>query len=117
MFIERSLFENGVYIIDGKTVEEQFDGDFDSYIFKNSQQGHMYNPQIFNKMAGPQFLIMIDDFDQIKQKSNGRYTTFLTKLKEKKVNIIFVTHEKFNLKTMSQIAHYKTIRLEKMKSI
>ena len=36
MCIERGLFENGLYIIDGKKVGENFQSDFEAYITKMS---------------------------------------------------------------------------------
>jgi hypothetical protein len=34
--VERGMFETGVYIIKGKEVEDKYEGDFESYIIKNS---------------------------------------------------------------------------------
>jgi hypothetical protein len=60
---------------------------------------------------------MIDDFHLIRPRSNGRYNIFLNRLLEKKVNIILVTHESFNMKEVFQTVLFKTIKLEKLNEI
>jgi hypothetical protein len=54
---------------------------------------------------------MIDDFHLVRPKSNGRYNLFLKKLIEKKVNVIFVTHDNFNMKDLLPQISIKTIKL------
>ena len=71
----------------------------------------MFNLQSFNKYANSNFLIMIDDFHLIRPRSNGRYNLFLKKMIEKKVNVIFVTHENFNIKDLLPQILIKTIKL------
>ena len=112
MCIERGLFEGGVYIIEGKRVSENFQSDFEAYISKMSESEGMFTLPSFNKYADSNFLLIIDDFHTIRPKSNGRYNLFMTKLLQKKVSIIFVTHETYNLRDL--IPSYRSIKLERL---
>lgn len=77
----------------------------------------MFNLQSFNKYADSNFLLMIDDFHLIRPRSNGRYNLFLKKLFEKKVNIIFVTHESYNMRLHFQDLLIKTIKIERLADV
>lgn len=77
----------------------------------------MFNLQSFNKYADSNFLIMIDDFHLIKPRSNGRYNMFLNKLIDKKVNVIFVTHESYNLRDQFPNIGIRMIKMEKMSDV
>ena len=61
MFVERGMFESGVYIMSGKEVEEKYQSDFEAYIMKNAETGNIFNLQSFNKYANSKFMLMIDD--------------------------------------------------------
>ena len=74
----------------------------------------MFNLQSFNKYADSNFLLMIDDFHLIKPRSNGRYSLFLRKLIEKKVNVIFVTHESYNLREQFPDLGIRVIKIERL---
>lgn len=77
----------------------------------------MFNLQSFNKYANSNFLLMIDDFHLIRPRANGRYNLFLKKLIQKKVNVIFVTHENFNMRDLLPSIYIKTIKIEKLKGV
>jgi ABC-type cobalamin/Fe3+-siderophores transport system ATPase subunit len=117
MCVERGLFENGVYIMDGKEIEEKHQSDFEAYIYKKSETGTIFNLQAFNKYGNENFLLIIDDFHLIRPRSNGRYNIFLNRLLEKKVNIILATYESFNVKETFQSVVFKTIKIEKLNEI
>jgi hypothetical protein len=55
---------------------------------------------------------MIDDFHLIKPRSNGRYNIFLNRLIDKKVNLVLVTHETFNIRDI--FPSIRTIKIEKL---
>lgn len=46
-------------------------------------------------------MLIIDDFNMIKPKSNGRFYLFLQKIVDKKVNLIIVTNNQYNEKTLT----------------
>lgn len=77
----------------------------------------MFNLYSFNKYANSNFLLIIDDFHLIKPRSNGRYNLFLRKLIQKKVNVVFVTHENFNLRDLLPSSSIKIIKVEKLKGV
>jgi hypothetical protein len=70
------MFENGVYIIDGQKVEE-LDGDFESFFKKYSSIGKILNYEAFMKYGDSKFMLIIDDFNLIKPRSNGRFKFFM----------------------------------------
>jgi hypothetical protein len=115
MCIERGLFENGVYIIEGKKVEENFHSDFEAYITKMAESSSMFTLASFNKYADSNFLLIIDDFHMIRPRSNGRYDLFMTKLLHKKANVILVTHETHSLRDLE--VHFKVIKLERLTEV
>jgi hypothetical protein len=84
---------------------------------KTAENSNMFNLQSFNKYANSNFLLMIDDFHLIRPRSNGRYNLFLKKLIQKKVNVIFVTHENFNMRDLMPSISIKTVKIEKLKDI
>jgi hypothetical protein len=77
----------------------------------------MVSLQSFNKYANSNFLLLIDDFHLIKPRSNGRYNLFLRKLIEKKVNVVFVTHDNYNIKELLPSISVKLIRIERLNEI
>ena len=77
-----------------------------------SESSGMFTLTSFNKYADSNFLLIIDDFHTIKPRSNGRYNLFLKKLMHKKANVIFVTHENYDLRDI--LPSVKQIRLKKL---
>lgn len=77
----------------------------------------MFNLQSFNKYADSNMLLMIDDFHMIKPRSNGRYQMFLKKIISKRVNVIFITHESYNLREKMPDLPLRVLKLEKLSDV
>ena len=62
-------------------------------------------------------MLIIDDFNAIKPRSNGRFNLFLQKIIDKKVNLIIVTNSQYQKDDQKEIRKDSTFLFQKIKPI
>ena len=102
-------------MLKGIDIQRYHKSDIETYIKSQSEKGKMFNMSGFRKdikKIGSHLLMIIDDYNLIKPKSNtNKLQNFMNLLVENKVNLILVTHNNFNLRETLPSIKPKVIHL------